>query len=717
MYVEEFRIQLAARNDSKLMQLWHEYCQGDIVDGQEIIDILQLIKQSDFAKGFGKYVEAALPLALLIENQAEKLEALRLIFDLQSTNSEALYHTAMDILKTNFSLDPAFAEKLRLIGMRDRDNFQGVISNFILLTHIQKGNFVLHTAGWGVGEIVDFSSLREQISIEFENLQGNKKDISFKNAFKTLIPIPKTHILARRFADADLLEKEAKENPVEVIRRLLEDLGPKTAAEIKDLLSYFVIPEEEYSKWWQQARAKIKKDPLIESPDAIKLPFRLQKGEASLEDKMKKAFSGKKSFSDVLQAANSFVREFPEVLKTQKHKEELASKIKELLLVPNPPQVELLQALLFLDQSLGISDQQEVLKNLILHLTDVSETIKRIDILSLKKRMLVSIRNLRSDWTNIFLNSLFLIEPNQLRDYILKELTDALPVEALQKKLQELLEHPKQHPEALFWYFQKVLSGDEKYFQDPNSKSLFFEAILILFSFLDYKPEFRDLLKKIYALFTNNRFEVVRNLFKSMPLEFVQEFLLLGSKCQGFSTHDQKILKSLAEVAYPQLAKDTKASSHDPHTIWTTPEGYARVHDRIKQIGTVEIIDNAREIETARGHGDLRENAEYKSALERRSRLQSELKLLSEQFRHARVITKNDISTDYVGIGTTVSITNQKGEISNYTILGIWDANPDKAILSTQSKLAQAMMEKKVDESFTFKEEEFKISKITSFLD
>src|SRR5262245_57639897 len=96
-YVEEFRKLLAARDFAKLMQLWHEYCQGDLPDGQEIIEILQLVKQSDFAKPFGQYIEAVLPLTLLVEQEEDKLEALKLIFDLQSTNSEALYIIAQDL--------------------------------------------------------------------------------------------------------------------------------------------------------------------------------------------------------------------------------------------------------------------------------------------------------------------------------------------------------------------------------------------------------------------------------------------------------------------------------------------------------------------------------------------------------------------------------------------------------------------------------------------
>ena len=53
---------------------------------------------------------------------------------------------------------------------------------------------------------------------------------------------------------------EGKDDPDVLIRVLLKDLGPKTAQEIKDELCELVIPEKDWSKWWQAARAKIKKD-------------------------------------------------------------------------------------------------------------------------------------------------------------------------------------------------------------------------------------------------------------------------------------------------------------------------------------------------------------------------------------------------------------------------------------------------------------------------
>ena len=112
----------------------------------------------------------------------------------------------------------------------------------------------------------------------------------------------------------------------------------------------------------------------------------------------------------------------------------------------------------------------------------------------------------------------------------------------------------------------------------------------------------------------------------------------------------------------------------------------------------------------------MRENSEYKFAQERRARLQAELKMLSEQLNKARIITSEDISLDKVGIGAKVTLkVNDKDEVV-YTILGPWDANPDVNILSNNSKLAQAMIDKSVGDKFEFKSDIFLISNIKSYI-
>lgn len=716
-YLTEFRAQIATRNMAKFLELWQEYCAGDAADGQEIIAILQAMKQSDIAKQFGPIILEIMPLIEQIQSAKEKLTCYQLVFDLETQNSPELFELALTLLKQHFPNAAQFSEKLRLIGLRLGESFQGCISNFILLEHLQKGNFVLHTAGWGVGEISDVSFIREQATIEFENLNA-KKEISFKNSFKTLIPVEKSHFLARRFANPDALEAEAREKPEKVIREFLQDLGPKTAAEIRDEFIDLVIPEKDFAKWWQSARGRLKKDAQISVPENAKEPFQIQTSTVSLDDRLEKALHGKTGFQELLQAAHSFLRDFPETAKNEALRTRLIEKLQAVKAKAHLHDAEELQLLLFFENPLGVEAKPEELKKLIQRVEHVETLLQKIELLALKKRILLAISQHRKDATEIFLDLLFTIEPNQLRDFLLKELIEKGEVDALKKKTKELITHPRKHPEAVFWYFQKTMSGDFSELHDKSAKYALFEALLTALSFIDMKNDARskDMAKKIYAYLTGQRFQLIRDILKGSPETFAKEFLLLSSKCQSFSDHDKKILQSLVEVAHPQLA-ETKEKLSDFSIIWTTEEALQRVQERIKSIGTVEMCDVAKEIEVARGHGDLRENAEYKSALERRNRLQSELKLLSQQFNQARIISKADIAQDEVGVGSRVSLLGPKGEKLSYTILGPWDADADKNILSFQSKFAQAMEGKKPGEKFQFKGEEFKILQIANFLE
>ena len=67
-----------------------------------------------------------------------------------------------------------FNDKIRLIGLRGKENFQGAISAFELLSHMEKGNFVFHTGGWGVGEIIDVLWC-EQTRYQFDYAPGQKQ--------------------------------------------------------------------------------------------------------------------------------------------------------------------------------------------------------------------------------------------------------------------------------------------------------------------------------------------------------------------------------------------------------------------------------------------------------------------------------------------------------------------------------------------------------------
>jgi transcription elongation factor GreA-like protein/transcription elongation GreA/GreB family factor len=715
-YLKEFLTQINNRDFHKFLVLWEEYCTGDTVDTEEFIQILKAVKSSELAKPFGQIIETALPLWRQISNDSESYAVLRLLIDLETTNSPVLYDLTMETLKKFHGKDPKFEERMRFVNLRQKETLQGSIARYDLVRHMSKGNMVFHTGGWGTGEIIEVSNIREHLLIEFENV-GGRKDVSFANAFKTLIPLAEDHFLARRFSDPDLLEKEGKQDPVELIKLLLRDLGPQTAAEIKDELAELVIPDTEWTKWWQATRTKIKKDPLIETPASLKERFYLRKASLTPEKRLFSIIQTKTEPNEIIQATYNLVRDTPGALKDPQIKQTLQDKLLELLerseLSPN----QSLQVYLLLEQFFGYKSKENHLAYQIESCKDIEEMVQDTDIVALKKRLLIAIKEYRPDWAQIFLSLLFKLSQVQLRDYLLKELNKDESKPLFEQKIKTLLEDPFLSPETFLWYFQKIVSKgkDDIPFQNKEGQGLFFEAFLTLLAQLEAQNVHKELVKKMQGMLSAQRYAMVRQLLQGTSLEYTKEILLLVSKCHSLGDHDMKILRSLAEVVHPSLAAaKVRKEPTSEDQIWTTEEGYLKVQERLRQIGTIEMIENAREIEAARALGDLRENSEFKFAQERRARLQSELKTLSEQLGRARIITKEDIHSEEVGVGCTVDIKDESGKQISYSILGPWDADPDQNILSFNSKLAQTMVGLKKGESFPFKDEKFQIVGVRS---
>ena len=109
-----------------------------------------------------------------------------------------------------------------------------------------------------------------------------------------------------------------------------------------------------------------------------------------------------------------------------------------------------------------------------------------------------------------------------------------------------------------------------------------------------------------------------------------------------------------------------------------------------------QIPENVKEISVARSYGDLRENFEFKAAKEmqrvlgrRRSEMERELSL-------ARGTDFANPDLTQVSLGTVVSLREVAGgAVERYTILGAWDGEPEKGLVSYQSALAQALLSRK----------------------
>ena len=123
----------------------------------------------------------------------------------------------------------------------------------------------------------------------------------------------------------------------------------------------------------------------------------------------------------------------------------------------------------------------------------------------------------------------------------------------------------------------------------------------------------------------------------------------------------------------------------------------------VDRLMNIEIPQNAKDIAEAREKGDLKENAEYKSAKEKQHMLQLSLSKLQEELNRATVFDPTTSTTAVVSFATAVTLhNNETNADETYTILGPWESDPDNNIISYMSPFGNAIMDKKVGEEVRF---------------
>jgi transcription elongation factor GreA len=126
-----------------------------------------------------------------------------------------------------------------------------------------------------------------------------------------------------------------------------------------------------------------------------------------------------------------------------------------------------------------------------------------------------------------------------------------------------------------------------------------------------------------------------------------------------------------------------------------TSRGYQSLMEELKRLKSVERPKNVREIEEARGHGDLSENSEFHAAKERQSLLDVQIRDIEDKLARAQVIEVAKLSGDKVVFGATVSLADgDTGEKVVYQIVGDHEAEPKNGKISISSPVARALIGK-----------------------
>ncbi len=138
-------------------------------------------------------------------------------------------------------------------------------------------------------------------------------------------------------------------------------------------------------------------------------------------------------------------------------------------------------------------------------------------------------------------------------------------------------------------------------------------------------------------------------------------------------------------------------------SFFTTTRGHEQLIARLKHVKEVERMDNVRDIEEARAHGDLKENAEYHAAKEKQAWIVHEIGLLEDKLARARVIDPSKLSGDKVTFGCHVTVLNiDSDDETVFQIVGEDEADIKSGLLNYKSPLAKALIGKEEGDEVLF---------------
>jgi len=128
-----------------------------------------------------------------------------------------------------------------------------------------------------------------------------------------------------------------------------------------------------------------------------------------------------------------------------------------------------------------------------------------------------------------------------------------------------------------------------------------------------------------------------------------------------------------------------------------TVEGYQKLKAQLRHILEVDRPQNVRDIEIARSHGDLSENAEYHAAKDRQGLLDAQKKNLEDRIGRAEVIDPATLSGERVVFGATVHLEDMDNDAEIvYQIVGDDEADPTQGRISISSPVSRALIGKEI---------------------
>lgn len=642
------------------------------------------------------------------------IELLKRILTYDSKNSWARKEI-VECYRQKYSYHSQLEEYIRISNLTQSwRNVHDAISDFEKHISFDAGNFVYHRE-WGVGQIKSIKD--DTIEIDFVKKRNHK--MSLKMAVNALQTLSKQHIWVLKTAmPKEKLRKKIKEDIPWALKVVIRSLD--NAADMKRIKAELVpsiLSPAEWNQWSAEARRILKEDNNFGSlPDKVDF-YEVREYPVSLEEKMLNRFKSEKDFFKRLEIIEEYAFELKSVEPgTDAFAEMFEYFVSFLRAYSTVNEYVISSAILirkivakypFLNPGFPID-----LKMLLTETENVVDVFLKIPHADIKKELLVQIKKNLKEWPEIYL-SLF---PHYPTRSILDELQESHYEEQVKSFFLQVLGDYKEYREAFVWLVRNYFTPAwYETLKAPFEKILISLIHLAEICYRDIENKKdsgtnRKLLKQILSYLFDEKH--VEQYFLQAEEESIHRVYTLIWDSHSIEDGIKVDLRTVIQKRFPGFKffgegeKEVVAS----RGFFTTPASYEAKQQYLKYLLDVEIPNNSKEIAEARALGDLRENAEYKAAKEKQELLNTTVGKLKEELERAQVIYPKDIDTSRIGFGTRVILKNLlTNEREEYTILGPWESDPSKQIISYLSPLGNELSKGKKGDllSFTINERKY----------
>lgn len=581
-------------------------------------------------------------------------------------------------------------EKMAAQGKLNRQHIDALVK-------LATNGFCMHRS-WGFGKIQTVDTVFGRFTIDFPSRAGHTMDLSF--AAESLKPIPKDHILARKASEIENLRQLAATNHLELVKVVLNSYdGRATLEQIQQVLVPDVI-RDDWKKWWEAAKRELKKDGHFQVPLKKTEPIVYQVQEVSLQDRLMKEFKAAKGLKARTAVATTLFKNAEDLGDKKSAAAEVIAALNAEIpsYVRTQPAVAL-EAMFIRDElreTAGLERAPGELETNAVWTPDVKVgTVLEALPASKHRRALESFKEAYpADWQEVLRHAINTV-PAKLCREMAGLLINEGKLDLLKETMVRLVSQHTGSSEVLLW-----LAKDRN---DSFADILGPEVFRAMLTAME-RDQFNEKRSNRLRDFIVDDQELLVELIGSADLEVIKDLTRALQLSPCFDDMDKRSLLARIVKSYPTMqslisGEQTRQESN----LMVSWESLERRKNEYHELVEKKIPANSKEIAIARSYGDLRENHEYKAAKEMQKILMRRKSELEAQLVRARGTDFANTSTETVGIGTIVRATDvETGKAETYSILGAWDSDPDKGVISYLSPVAQALLGKKVGESAEF---------------